>query len=294
LSGFDPATMRAGTARGGGTPSRAVARGQAGQSSSDPATMRAGTARGEAGQSSPSPLIGLTTYLEQAQTGVWDVRASFLPAVYFQGITAAGGVAMLLPPQPVDPDIAERVLDGLDGLLITGGKDVDPAAYGHQPHPATDQPGRQRDAWEFTLLGAAIKRGLPVLGICRGAQVLNVALGGTLHQHLPDVIGHSGHRAGNAVFNTVSVRTVADTRLAALVGESVEVKCYHHQAIAEVGEGLIVSAWDADGVIEALELPGNGFVLAVQWHPEESLDDLRLFSAIVEAARSYASGRVSR
>ena len=260
----------------------------------DPATMRAGTARGEAGRSSRSPVIGLTTYLNQAQTGVWDVQASFLPAVYFQGVTATGGVAVLLPPQPVNPDIAERVLDGLDALLITGGKDVDPAAYGQQPHPATDEPGRQRDAWEFTLLGAALKRGLPVLGICRGAQVLNVALGGTLHQHLPDVIGHSGHRAGNAVFTTLPVRTVPGTRLAGLVGESVDARCYHHQGIAELGDGLVVSAWDGDGVVEALELPGEAFVLAVQWHPEESLEDLRLFSAIVEAAQSYASGRESR
>jgi len=245
------------------------------------------------GSDKAAPVIGLTTYLAQAQTGVWDVPASFLPAVYFQGVTAAGGVATLLPPQPVDSGIAERVLDGLDGLLITGGKDVDPAAYGQEPHPATDQPGRQRDAWEFALLDAALKRRLPVLGICRGAQVLNVALGGTLHQHLPDVIGHSGHRAGNAVFTSLPVRTVPGTQLAALVGESVDARCYHHQGIAELGEGLVVSAWDADGVIEALELPGPGFVLAVQWHPEETLDDLRLFSAIVEAARAYASGRVS-
>ena len=255
---------------------------------SRPATMRAGQS-----STDRQPVIGLTTYLEQARTGVWDVRASFLPAVYFQGVTAAGGVAMLLPPQPVDSDIAERVLDGLDGLLITGGKDVDPAAYGQQPHSSTDQPGLQRDAWEFALLDAALKRDLPVLGICRGAQVLNVALGGTLHQHLPDVIGHSGHRAGNAVFTALPVRTVPGTRLAALVGESVDARCYHHQAIAELGEGLVASAWDVDGVIEALELPGHGFVLAVQWHPEESLDDLRLFSAIVEAARSYANRRVS-
>ncbi len=254
--------------------------------------MRAGTARGDAGLSgakSAPPVIGLTTYLAQAQTGVWDVPASFLPAVYFQGVTAAGGVATLLPPQPVDADIAERVLDGLDGLLITGGKDVDPAVYGQTPHPSTDEPGQQRDAWEFALLDAALKRGLPVLGICRGAQVLNVARGGTLHQHLPDVIGHSGHRAGNAVFTSLPVRTVPGTRLAGLVGESVDARCYHHQAIAELGEGLVVSAWDTDGVIEALELPGHGFVLAVQWHPEETLDDLRLFSAIVEAARAYAS-----
>jgi putative glutamine amidotransferase len=242
--------------------------------------------------SSRPPVIGLTTYLTRAQMGVWDVRASFLPQVYFQGVTASGGAAVLLPPQPVDADIAERVLDSLDGLLITGGNDVDSAAYGQEPHPNNDKPAPERDDWEFALLRGALERQLPVLGICRGAQVLNVALGGTLHQHLPDVIGHSGHRAGNAVFTTLPVRTVAGTRLAALVGESVDARCYHHQAIAELGEGLLVSGWDADGVVEALELPGPGFALAVQWHPEESLDDLRLFSAIVEAARTYANGRV--
>lgn len=240
------------------------------------------------------PAIGMTTYLDQARTGIWDVRASFLPAAYFQGITLAGGIATLLPPQPVDAEIARRVLDGLNGLVITGGKDVNPAAYDQQPHPETDQPGTERDLWEFMLLREALDRRLPVLGICRGAQVLNVALGGTLHQHLPDVIGHSGHRAGNAVFTTLSVRTVPGTRLAGLLGQRADVQCYHHQAIAEVGRDLIVSAWDDDGVIEALELPGDGFVLAVQWHPEENLDDLRLFTAIVDAARSYAGAQAGR
>ena len=238
------------------------------------------------------PIVGLTTYLEQVRTGIWDVPAGYLPSDYFEGVIMAGGVAVLLPPQPVDPEIAGRVLDSLHALVITGGYDLDPAAYDQQPHPTTDQPRSARDAWEFALLEGALQRGLPVLGICRGAQVLNVALGGTLHQHLPEVIGHGGHRAGNGVFARLPVRTVPGTRLAGLLGETADASCYHHQAIDKVGEPLVVSAWDADGVVEALELPGDGFVLAVQWHPEKSLDDLRLFAAVVDAARSYA-GRMS-
>lgn len=240
---------------------------------------------------SPGPVIGLTTYLDRARTGVWDVTAGFLPASYVRGVTMAGGVALLLPPQPVGPGVADLVLGRLDALVITGGNDVDPAAYGEPAHPDTDEPIPARDAWEFALLRAAVRRGLPVLGICRGAQVLNVAYGGTLHQHLPDVLGHHGHRAGNAVYTSLAVRTVPGTRLAGLLGESAEVRCYHHQAVAKVGAGLKVSAWDADGVVEALEAPGEHFVLAVQWHPEECLGDLRLFSAIVEAARAYARRR---
>ncbi|MCW2651066.1 MAG: gamma-glutamyl-gamma-aminobutyrate hydrolase [Mycobacterium sp.] len=241
----------------------------------------------------PRPVLGTTTYLQQAQTGIWDVRAGFLPASYIDGVTLAGGIALLLPPQPIDAHIVARVLDGLDGLVITGGKDVDPARYGQAPEPTTDEPGRDRDAWEFALLDGALRRGLPVLGICRGAQVLNVALGGTLHQHLPDVVGHSRHQAGNAVFSTSAIRTVPDTQLAALIGERSDAQCYHHQAIAELGRGLIVSALASDGVIEAVELAGNRFVLAVQWHPEERLDDVRLFAAVVQAAAAYSARKVS-
>ncbi len=270
---------------------------------------------------SARPVLGLTTYLQRAQTGVWDLRASYLPAIYIEGVTGAGGIATLLPPQPVDDAIVARVLDGLDGLVVTGGRDVDPASYGQDPHPSTDEPARDRDAWEFALLRGALARGLPVLGICRGAQVLNVVLGGTLHQHLPDVVGHYQHQAGNAVFNTSSIRVVPGTRLAELIGDSVDAQCYHHQAIAELGVGLIATAWDPDGVIEAVEIPRRAseapgasgatgdvpgasgatgdrpdpFVLAVQWHPEERLDDLRLFAAVVHAAAEYAdvTGRVN-
>ena len=239
------------------------------------------------------PVLGLTTYLQRAQTGVWDLDASFLPAIYIEGVNRGGATAVLLPPQPGGTEVADRVLDGLDGLIITGGRDVNPESYGRQRHPTTDEPMGERDAWEFALLGAALRRHMPVLGICRGAQVLNVALGGTLHQHLPDVLGHTRHQRGNAVFSTSSVRTVPGTRLAALIGDASDAQCYHHQAIDRLGDGLTVSARDtADGVIEAVELDGPQFVLAVQWHPEERLDDVRLFTAVAEAAADYAKGRV--
>lgn len=239
------------------------------------------------------PVIGLTTYRQRAQSGVWDVHASFLPGVYIDGVTRAGGVAVLLPPQPVDEAIADRVIAGLDGLVITGGRDVDPAAYGQGPHPATDEPARDRDDWEFALLRAALRRRLPVLGICRGAQVLNVALGGTLLQHVPDVVSHTRHQEGKGVFATSVVDTVDGTRLAGLIGESAQVQCYHHQAIDRLADGLVVSAADADGLIEAVEMPGEEFVVAVQWHPEETLDDLRIFAGLIAAARNFSEGKVS-
>ena len=167
------------------------------------------------------------------------MRASFLPAIYIEGVNLAGGIAALLPPQPVDAEIASRMLDGLDGLIITGGRDVDPGrlraatAPGHRRGRGRQ---RQRDA-SSSRWSTALWRGMPVLGICRGAQVINVALGGTLHQHLPDVIGHTRHQQGNAVFTTSAVRTVPGTRLAALIGESSDAQCYHHQAIDRLGEG---------------------------------------------------------
>ena len=238
------------------------------------------------------PVIGLTTYRQQARSGVWDVPASFLPAVYLEGVTRTGGIAVLLPPQPVDGAIAEQVIGRLDGLILTGGKDVDPAAYGQQPHPATEEPASDRDEWEFALLRAAIDRRVPVLGLCRGPQVINVALGGTLHQHLPDVLGHSGHRVADATFASHTAHIAAGSRLNRLLGESIQTRCYHHQAIDQVASGLVASA-RCDGIIEGIESAGTDFVVGVQWHPEENLDDLRLFAALVEAARIYATGKVS-
>jgi len=241
------------------------------------------------------PVIGLTTYLERAKTGVWDVPAAFLPKVYFEAVTRAGGIAVLLPPQPVDAAVADRVLDSLDGLIITGGKDVDPARYGQEPHATTDEPRPDRDAWEDALLTAAIERGLPFLGICRGLQVLNVSLGGTLHQHLPDVIGSTRYNAGYGRFSENAVEVHAGTVTGDLLDDAaaLAVHSYHHQAVDELADGLVVSARSDDGTIQAVELAAVPFGVAVQWHPEENADDLRLFAGLVEAAQDYRAGSIA-
>lgn len=245
--------------------------------------------------SETAPIIGLTTYLEQAQTGVWDVQAAFLPKVYFEAVYRAGGIPVLLPPQPVDAGVAATVLDALDGLIITGGKDVDPARYGQRPHPTTDAPRPERDAWEDALLTAAIERELPFLGICRGLQVLNVSRGGTLIQHLPDVVGSTRYNARGGVFTVNEVAIDGGTKLAELVPDAaVGVKSYHHQAIDEVGDGLLVTARSDDGTIQAVELPDHPFGVAVQWHPEEdAAEDARLFAGLVDAARAHRAAKGS-
>jgi putative glutamine amidotransferase len=241
----------------------------------------------------PRPIIGLTTYLERAQTGVWDVPAAFLPRVYFDAVTRAGGIAVLLPPQPVDHTIAARVLSGLDGLIITGGADVDPARYRQDAHPTTDKPRLDRDAWEDALLLGAIEGDIPFLGICRGAQMLNVALGGSLIQHLPDVIGSTRYNLGGGQFNEVEVHVDEGTALDSLVGGAVTAKVYHHQALDRIAPGLRVTARTSDGVVQAVELDSAAFGVAVQWHPEETGEDLRLFAGLVEAAGTFAAGRVT-
>jgi putative glutamine amidotransferase len=239
------------------------------------------------------PVIGVTTYLEQAQTGVWDVKASFLPKVYFEAVNLAGGIAVLLPPQPVDAEIAHAVLGRLDGLIVAGGMDVDPSLYGQERLATTDEPRTDRDEWETALLTAAIEDGVPFLGICRGLQVLNVALGGTLHQHLPDVVGSGRYNLGGGVFADNEVFVAPETKVAELLdrGETIVGKSYHHQAIDHVAPGLSVSARSDDGTVQAVEVEGVPFGIGVQWHPEHTPEDLRLFAGLVEAAREYRGVR---
>lgn len=228
------------------------------------------------------PRIGISTYLEPARWGAWDQPAVLLPHAYVVAVHRAGGVPVLLPPLP---DGAAEALAGVDGLVLAGGADVDPAAYGAEPGVGTDPPRRDRDEWEFGLVAAALEQQIPVLGICRGAQVLNVARGGTLHQHLPDVVGTNGHRTALGQFARVPVAVASGSRLAGILAAAETVPCSHHQAINRLGAGLTASAWAQDGTVEAVELPGPGYAVGVQWHPELDAGDLRLFGSLVAAAR---------
>jgi gamma-glutamyl-gamma-aminobutyrate hydrolase PuuD len=231
------------------------------------------------------PRIGLTTYVEPARWGSWNQRAALLPANYVEMVAAAGGLPVLLPPiVPGDDATAARsAVAGVDGIVLTGGADVAPDHYGATPHAETDLPRADRDRWELAVLRAALAADMPVLAVCRGAQVLNVAQGGTLHQHLPDVLHQHNHRPALGTFGQVPVRVEPGTHLAAIMGEAPEVRCHHHQAIDRLGAGLAVSARADDGTIEAVELTDARFALGVQWHPEEA-GDTRLFEALIAAA----------
>lgn len=228
------------------------------------------------------PVVGISTYVEQARWGVWDREAALLPYVYVSGVHRAGGVPVLLP---VLPDSADIAVSTVDALVVAGGADVNPARYRRPAHPALGPVQPRRDAWEEELIRCALRRGTPLLGVCRGAQVLNVALGGTLHQHLPDSVCHRRHQPAPAEFGSTEVRVRPRSRLAAVLGERVAVPCYHHQAIDGVGEGLEVVARAGDGTVEAIELPGHRFAIGVQWHPEQDAVDNRLFAALVVAAK---------
>ncbi|MFJ5779633.1 gamma-glutamyl-gamma-aminobutyrate hydrolase family protein [Streptomyces sp. NPDC093094] len=226
------------------------------------------------------PLVGISTYLEaRTRWGVWDLEAALLPAGYPRLVQRAGGLAAMLPPDT--PDHAEETVARLDGLVIAGGPDVDPARYGAERDPRTGPPAHARDAWELALIRAALAAGTPLLGVCRGMQLLNTALGGTLLQHI------DGHTESPGVFGRHPVRPVPGTRYAGAVPEETSVPTHHHQAVDRLGTGLLPSAHAADGTVEAVELPGPHWVLGVQWHPEMG-EDPRVVRALVTAAARHA------
>ena len=212
---------------------------------------------------------------------MWDRDVVLLTRTYTDIVAAAGGVPVVLPPLVE----AAGAVGRLDAVLLSGGGDVAPDRYGAAPHPRTGRPHPQRDAAELAVLDAALTAGLPVLGVCRGAQLLNVALGGTLHQHLPDVVGHDGHNPTPGAFTDVDVRLDPAGRVGAAVGPRLRVRCHHHQAVDRLAPGLVATGWAGDGTVEAVEDVTRPFVVGVQWHPEEDIADLRLVAALVAAAR---------
>ena len=234
------------------------------------------------------PVIGLTTYREHAAWGVWRQHADVLPAQYATAVEQTGGVPLLLPPV-AQVEAADAVLARLDALVISGGADIDPTRYGAEPHPRTAGWREDRDAWELALLDAADATRLPVLGICRGMQLMAVHGGGSLHQHTPDVVDHEEHSPGGDEFGEIEVTTVPGSRVAALVGERLTVSCHHHQSVLE-HPGYVASAHAGDGSVEAIESEDDRFWLAVQWHPETAAD-VGLLAGLVRAAATYAAGQ---
>jgi putative glutamine amidotransferase len=237
----------------------------------------------------PAPRIGICAALEQARWNHWDQQASLLPHDYISAIQRAGGVALMLPVDPHVTDEPDLVLDRLDGLVLAGGADVDPAAYGAEPHPATTGTHPARDAFEIALTRRALERDLPLLGVCRGMQLLNVACGGTLIQHLPESLGHEDHRRSPGSWENADhdVRLQEGSLAAAAAGETLHAtKSHHHQAIDAVGDGLVVTGWATiDDLPETVEHPGHRYALGVQWHPEADPAS-PVLASLVEAARS--------
>jgi putative glutamine amidotransferase len=233
------------------------------------------------------PIVGITSYAEEARWGVWDAPAALIPLAYVRAVEAAGGRPLLVPPSA---DGVEETLDALDGLIFSGGADLDPASYGAEAHPETNGVRPDRDGAELALLEGALARNMPVLAVCRGSQVLNVARGGDLVQHLPEVVGHEGHKHTPGVFADHDVDVLPGTRLHEVVGEHAPVKSHHHQGYGRLGEGLREAARASDGTVEAIEDPSRRFALGVLWHPEEG-EDAGLFRALVEEAQRYREER---
>jgi putative glutamine amidotransferase len=237
------------------------------------------------------PVVGITSYATvEARFGAWNEPSVLIPASYVTSVERAGGRPVVLPPSEGD---ADGLLDLLDALIVSGGPDLDPALYGAERHPATDPARPARDRFELDLLSGALARDMPVLAVCRGSQVLNVARGGDLVQHLPDVLGHERHKHTPGQFADHEVALEPGSRLAAVLGgDRAPVKSHHHQGYGRVGEALRPVAWADDGTVEALEDPGKRFTLGVLWHPEEG-EDKALFSALVDEARRYREERLA-
>ena len=231
--------------------------------------------------------MGITTDVTTATFGAWEEESALVPTDYVRAVERAGGRPLLVPPSD---EGVEETLDLLDGLVLSGGSDLDPALYGHDPHPETKGVLPERDRAELALLHGALERDMPMLAVCRGSQVLNVGLGGDLVQHLPDVVGHDEHKHTPGEYADHDVSLEPGTRLETLLGDRAPVKSHHHQGFGRLGSGLREAAHAPDGTLEALEDPGRRFALGVLWHPEAG-EDTRLFEAFVEEARRYRHER---
>jgi gamma-glutamyl-gamma-aminobutyrate hydrolase PuuD len=233
------------------------------------------------------PVIGITTYVTQARWSSWDREVALVPAAYVRAVERAGGRPLLVPPSE---DGLDETLAAVDGLLFSGGSDLDPELYDQDPHDETFGVVRERDRAELALLEAALARDMPVLAVCRGSQVLNVARGGDLVQHLPDLVGDEKHKHTPGTFADHDVTLEEGTRLAALLGDRAPVKSHHHQGIGRLGRGLRAAAHAEDGIIEAVEDPAHRFALGVLWHPEAG-EDVKLFEELVRQAREYRASQ---
>lgn len=242
------------------------------------------------------PAIGICTVQTEASWGLWTLPAALLPLNYIDAIQAAGGLALMIAPDPALAENPDQLLATLDGLILAGGNDVDPATYGAEPHPATAGLVPVRDATELALSRRAVALDLPVLGICRGMQVLNVAMGGTLLQHLPDVVGHEEHRRvpGSFTGSDHDVHLRSGSLAARATGEETHgTKSHHHQGVDVIGSGLQITGHSTiDQLPETIEADGKRFVLGVQWHPEAD-ERSRVIAALVNAARDYRTARGS-
>jgi putative glutamine amidotransferase len=230
-----------------------------------------------------TPLVGITTYIVPARFSNWDLESALVPAAYVRAVEAAGGRALLVPPSE---DAIDETLDAIDAIVFSGGSDLDPDLYGQESHAETQGVMPERDRAELALLERALERDMPVLAICRGSQVLNVALGGDLVQHLPDVLGDEKHKHTPGVFGDHDVDLRPASKVQRILGDRAPVKSHHHQGFGRLGQGLVESAWAEDGTVEAVEDDSRRFAVGVLWHPEAG-EDFALFRALVEEARAY-------